>query len=153
MSEHTSCMVATADGLHAIEVDKLSRWYGWMFWKHPDGQWVSKRKATPLEISEAALHASARLTDPRTADDVTREPGATEEGPGALTVREACRRGMPLDGTDAKALEHALTQLEREKAALERVAEAARKHRHGEHAGALDAHLLALDTLRAEKKP
>jgi len=35
------------------------------------------------------------------------------------TVREACRQRMPLDGADAQALEGALTQVEREKAALE----------------------------------
>jgi len=32
-----------------------------------------------------------------------------------LTVREACRRRMPLDGTDAQALEHAITITERER--------------------------------------
>jgi hypothetical protein len=32
-----------------------------------------------------------------------------------LKVREACRRRMPLDGTDAQALEHALTITERER--------------------------------------
>jgi hypothetical protein len=40
----------------------------------------------------------------------------------ALTVREACRRGMPLDGTDARHLEHALVITERERdEALEEV--------------------------------
>ena len=32
-----------------------------------------------------------------------------------LTVREACRRGRPLDGADARALEGALTLTERER--------------------------------------
>lgn len=32
-----------------------------------------------------------------------------------LTVREACRRRMPLNGTDAQALEHAITITERER--------------------------------------
>jgi len=32
-----------------------------------------------------------------------------------LTVREACRKRMSLDGTDAEALEHALTQVEKER--------------------------------------
>ena len=32
-----------------------------------------------------------------------------------ITVREACRRRMPLDGADAQALEHALTITERER--------------------------------------
>jgi len=34
---------------------------------------------------------------------------------GQLTVREACRRRMPLDGADAQCLEHALTITERER--------------------------------------
>ena len=34
---------------------------------------------------------------------------------GRLTVREACRRRMPLDGADAQCLEHALTITERER--------------------------------------
>lgn len=38
-------------------------------------------------------------------------PAETER----LTVREACRRRMPLDGADAQALEHALSLTERER--------------------------------------
>lgn len=38
------------------------------------------------------------------------------------TVREACRRGMALDGADAKALEHALTITEGERDALRKAA-------------------------------
>ena len=37
-----------------------------------------------------------------------------------LRVREACRRAMPLDGTDAQALEHALTITEQERDAAYR---------------------------------
>ena len=37
-----------------------------------------------------------------------------------LTVREACRKRMSLDGTDAEALEHALTQAEKERDELKR---------------------------------
>jgi hypothetical protein len=32
-----------------------------------------------------------------------------------MKIREACRNRMPLDGTDAHALEHALTMTERER--------------------------------------
>jgi hypothetical protein len=34
------------------------------------------------------------------------------------TVREACRQRLPLDGTDAQALEHALTMTEQERDGL-----------------------------------
>jgi hypothetical protein len=42
-----------------------------------------------------------------------------------LTVREACRRRIPLDGADAQALEHGMTQLEAENAKLRRMYDAA----------------------------
>lgn len=28
-------------------------WHGWLFWKHPDGQFVSERKLEPWEIMQA----------------------------------------------------------------------------------------------------
>jgi len=40
---------------------------------------------------------------------------------GRLTVREACRRRFPLNGSDAQALEHALTITERERNTLQAV--------------------------------
>ena len=44
--------------------------------------------------------------------------------PERLTVRAACRKRAPLDGVDAEALEHALTQTEAERDAQEeRIAE------------------------------
>lgn len=38
--------------------DKFSGWYMWLLYKHPDGQWVSLRKATQQDIdiiSEAVI--------------------------------------------------------------------------------------------------
>lgn len=29
------------------------RYHGWLMWKHPDGQWVTKRKMTSLEVMQA----------------------------------------------------------------------------------------------------
>ena len=45
----------------AIELDEANRAYGWVYYKHPDGQWVTLRKATSDEIyraerSQAAMH-------------------------------------------------------------------------------------------------
>ena len=34
--------------------DDSSEWNGWLVYKHPDGQWVSLRKATDADISELA---------------------------------------------------------------------------------------------------
>lgn len=44
-----------------------------------------------------------------------------------ISVREACRRRMSLDGTDAQALEHGLTQLEQENKSLREAVAAERQ--------------------------
>jgi len=36
-----------------IEVDPKSDYFGWVFYRHPDGQWVTLRKATTAEIESA----------------------------------------------------------------------------------------------------
>lgn len=46
-------MTETDDGRHAIELDATSRYFGWVFYRHPDGQWVTLRKATDAEIVAA----------------------------------------------------------------------------------------------------
>ncbi len=56
-----------------------------------------------------------------------------------LTVREACRRRMFLDGADAQALEHALTITERERDEAVRTLEGIRKLYSPEAAAALRA--------------
>jgi len=38
---------------HTVETDKNDRFYGWVFWRHPNGQWVSLRKATAQELAYA----------------------------------------------------------------------------------------------------
>lgn len=48
-------MIETADGRHAVCVNKADRFYGWVFQKHPDGQWVSMRLALPSEMNSAIL--------------------------------------------------------------------------------------------------
>lgn len=30
-----------------------SRWHGWLFARHPDGQWVSQRKLSDWEVMQA----------------------------------------------------------------------------------------------------
>lgn len=41
----------------AVDVDKESRTYGWVFYKHADGQWVTQRKATEEELTKAEHQA------------------------------------------------------------------------------------------------
>jgi hypothetical protein len=42
----------------AVETDKANQFYGWVFYKHPDGQWVTLRKATEQELSRAETIAA-----------------------------------------------------------------------------------------------
>jgi hypothetical protein len=38
-------------GQYAVGVNKEARFYGWLLYKHPDGQWVSLRKLSVGEFS------------------------------------------------------------------------------------------------------
>jgi len=62
--------------------------------------------AGPVEVPDGDLCDACRLAPKR--------PGCNDR-PLGLTVREACRRRMPLGGADAQALEHALAITERER--------------------------------------
>jgi hypothetical protein len=42
----------------AADLQEGSQFYGWLFWHHPDGQWVSERKLTPRELTDAFDQAS-----------------------------------------------------------------------------------------------
>jgi len=37
---------------HAACLDSDSHYYGWLMWKHPDGQWVTKRKLDNRELMQ-----------------------------------------------------------------------------------------------------
>jgi bacterioferritin-associated ferredoxin len=50
-------MIETACGTFAIMIDEANGHYGWTFQRHPDGMWVSGRKATEAEMSAARAHA------------------------------------------------------------------------------------------------
>lgn len=44
----------------AVEFDPMNRAYGWVYYKHPGGQWVTLRKATEDEMRRADdAHRSA----------------------------------------------------------------------------------------------
>jgi hypothetical protein len=45
--------------LRAVEVDKTSKFYGWVFYKHPDGQWVTLRQANAKELAMAESLATS----------------------------------------------------------------------------------------------
>lgn len=46
-------MIETADGRHCVCIDEGSRYFGWVFYRHPDGQWATLRKATEAEMVDA----------------------------------------------------------------------------------------------------
>ena len=37
----------------ACMMNKDNKFYGWLFYKHPDGQWVTKRKLEDWEMMQA----------------------------------------------------------------------------------------------------
>ncbi|KAA0995498.1 hypothetical protein FQ192_10695 [Pseudomonas sp. ANT_J12] len=54
-------MIETWAGKFAIMIDEANAHYGWTFQRHPDGMWVSGRKATEAEMHAARTHA--RITN------------------------------------------------------------------------------------------
>jgi hypothetical protein len=52
-------MIAARGGEFAIMIDEANAHYGWTFKKHPDGMWVSGRKATDAEMQAARQYARA----------------------------------------------------------------------------------------------
>lgn len=50
-------MIETACGTFAIMIDEANAHYGWTFRRHPDGMWVSGRKATDAEMQAARQYA------------------------------------------------------------------------------------------------
>jgi hypothetical protein len=54
-------MIETIGGEFAIMIDEANAHYGWTFKRHPDGMWVSGRKATDAEMHAARTHA--RITN------------------------------------------------------------------------------------------
>lgn len=50
-------MIEAIGGKFAIMIDEANAHYGWTFQRHPDGMWVSGRKATDAEMHAARTHA------------------------------------------------------------------------------------------------
>lgn len=50
-------MLEDHTGNFAVCLDTSSRFNGWLFYRHADGQWVTQRLALPMEI----LRAQAKL--------------------------------------------------------------------------------------------
>lgn len=48
-----STLIEDSSKKYAVEIDAGNPFYGWVFWKHPDGQYVSVRKAYDEELSQA----------------------------------------------------------------------------------------------------
>ncbi len=43
------------DGKHAINLEEKDRAFGWIYYKHPDGQWVTLRKSEQCELNNALM--------------------------------------------------------------------------------------------------
>lgn len=48
---------------HAVEIDPTHKFYGWIFYQHPDGQWVSVGKA-PAEEMQFAINCKKPVGPP-----------------------------------------------------------------------------------------
>lgn len=48
-----SKMIEDAAGKYCVCLDKESSFNMWLFFRHPDGIWVTKRLALPIEIQMA----------------------------------------------------------------------------------------------------
>lgn len=55
--ERIKGMIEAVGGQFAIMIDQANGHYGWTFKRHPDGMWVSGRKATDVEMHAARTHA------------------------------------------------------------------------------------------------
>jgi hypothetical protein len=53
MTEEIKGMIVGRDRNYAVMTDPDNGHYGWLFQKHPDGMWVSLRKALPAEMQQA----------------------------------------------------------------------------------------------------
>lgn len=49
----------------AVDIDKASRTYGWVFCKHPDGNWVTLRKASSEELERAEKFSGQQRKEPK----------------------------------------------------------------------------------------
>ncbi|WP_202370496.1 hypothetical protein [Pseudomonas sp. MWU318] len=57
MPECIKGMIEARGGKFAIMIDEANSHYGWTFKRHPDGMWVSGRKATDAEMQAARQYA------------------------------------------------------------------------------------------------
>lgn len=49
-------VVEFGDGKHAVCMNPENQQYGWIYYKHADGHWVTLRRALPQEIERALNH-------------------------------------------------------------------------------------------------
>lgn len=54
-------LVETWDARNAVCISAGSRFFGWAFYRHADGQWVTLRKASKKELYEAINVYAMRL--------------------------------------------------------------------------------------------
>lgn len=55
--------------------------HGWLMWKHPDGQWVSKRKLEPWEIMQVEDQAHYAIVQGTDSNGNNSDPYAKEQQP------------------------------------------------------------------------
>ncbi len=95
-NEQIPGMVPTEDGQHAVMIDQNNGHYGWVFRMHPDGMWVSVRKAMQAELDGAKAHDAFR----KTFNVPTGAPAATsdEDERERVAFELACQRVAARNG-------------------------------------------------------
>lgn len=48
-------MIEDTTGQYCICLDKNDLHYGWLFYRHPDDRWVTKRRALPDEMLDGRI--------------------------------------------------------------------------------------------------
>ena len=51
--QYDSKIITTYNGKNAIDINPESNFYGWIYYKGGEGQWVSLRRALPQEVQDA----------------------------------------------------------------------------------------------------
>ncbi len=65
MTTKDAGLVTTHCGTRAVCVEEQSRSYGWVLYKHRDGQWVTERRALPHELQRAIEIHKSHDTEPQ----------------------------------------------------------------------------------------
>lgn len=100
-------MVVGHTGQYAVMVDERNGHYGWLFYRHQDGGWVSARKALPEELAGAKdqYRWENVFKAGETAGPVAKVAGGPATAPSEPTPQQETLTALLLDIRNAAAFE------------------------------------------------